>query len=98
MLSDDIHIACDIPYKFGSYTALKSSMFVQYQNMGKIGAHIFQSDCAVVTELAQKWSPFHVLCDDLHIVGDTPYRYGLEVDCNVNLGKIQSPAAVSPQQ
>ena len=23
------------------------------------------------------WSPFHVLCDDLHTVGDTPYIFGV---------------------
>ena len=64
------------------YTFEVQVCLCKYQNMGKIGAHIFRSDYAVVTELAPKWSPFHVLCDDLHIVGDTPYRFGLEVDYN----------------
>ena len=52
-------------------------MFVQYQNDGIVLNRnpYLQSDYVVMTELAPKWSPFHVLCD-LHIVGDTPYRFG----------------------
>ena len=77
VLCDDLHIVGDTPYRFGVI------QLWSWQNLGNVkigfnvGAYIFQSDYAIITELAPKWSPFHVLCDDLNIVGDTPYRFGV---------------------
>ena len=44
--------------------------------MGKVPNYVARSDYAIVTELAPKWSSF-ILWDELHIVGDPPYRFGV---------------------
>ena len=77
VLCDDLHIVGDTSYRFGVI------QLWSWQNLGNVkigfnlGAYIFQSDYAIMTELAPKWNPFHVLCDDLYIVGDNPYRFGV---------------------
>ena len=74
---DDLHIVGDAPKR------LEVIQLWSWQNLRNVkigfnlGAHNFRLDFAVMTELVPKWSPFHVLCDDLHIVGDTPYRLGV---------------------
>ena len=99
VLWDDLHIVGDTPYRFGVIR-----LWI-WQNLGNVkigfnlGAHIFRSDYAIMTKLAPKWSPFHLLCDDLHIIGDTPYRFGpiqLWSWLYYEGHKTQSP--VSPQQ
>ena len=67
----------DTPNGFGTTELWKLTRFGKRENRLNLGAHIFRSDYAIMTELAPKWRPFHVLCDDLHIVGDTPYRFGV---------------------
>ena len=90
VLCDDLHIVGDTPYRFGVI------QLWSWQNLGNVkigfnvGAYIFQSDYAIMTELAPKWSPFHVLCDDLNIVGDTPYRFGvIQLWSWQNLGNVK---------
>ena len=64
----------DTPNGFGATELWKLTRFGKRENRLNLGAHIFRSDYAIMTELAPTWSPFHVLCDDLHIVGDTPIK------------------------
>ena len=64
------------PIGFGATGLWKLIRLGNMKTGFNLGAHTFQSDYAIVTGLAPKWSPFHVLCDDFHIVGNTPYRFG----------------------
>ena len=59
-----------------SFGASELRQLTSFENRVQFSSPYPHSDYAIVTELAPYWCPFLVLCNDLHIVGNTPYNFG----------------------